>query len=149
MVTAENVMTYGELGVDEWEATSDQRASRRAAFSYLRGDPFIFAETGSEVSYAVERLYRARRRRPRSTNKAFNQRDVAYVVFATIPTVAFSISALGVIATILAFAEKEPAYLIPGVLAALGFAVLGSVAYYILRLMRKAYILRLMRKAWR
>ena len=139
MVTAENVMTYDQLGVDEWEATSDERARLVAAFGYPRPHPLILPETGSDVSYAVERLYRARRDRRRSTNKAFNQRDVAYLVFATMPTVAFSISALGVIATILAFAEKEPAYLMPGVLAALGFAVVGSVAHYILRLMRKAW----------
>lgn len=146
MVIAELAVKYGELGVDEWEATFDKTLSRDAALRNLRTEPIVTDETGSEGSYAVERLYRARRDRPRANDRALDQRGVAdlafaalpTLAFAALPTVAFSFSAVGVLAVMLAFAEKEPAYLIPGTLAALGFAILGSVTHYIARLMRKA-----------
>ena len=138
MVIAELAVKYGELGVDEWEATFDKTLSRDAALRNLRTETIVTDKTGSEGSYAVERLYRARRDRPRANDRALDQRGVADLAFAALPTVAFSFSAVGVLAVMLAFAEKEPAYLIPGALAALGFAILGSVTHYIARLMRKA-----------
>lgn len=136
MATAELALRYRERGVGGWEATSDEYESQDAGLETLRADQFGSDEIGPEFSYAIERLYDARKGRAHSD--ALVERSMFDLAFAAVPTVAFSFSALGLIAAMLAIAEKSPAFFIPGILAALGFVIVGSVAWYLATLMWKA-----------
>ncbi len=135
MVLAELAVGYGYRGVEDWEELSLAERMRQ------RTEPFSPAGIDPGESYAIQRLYRARRvRSGRSRTLLFAEpkQIVADLAFEILPTVGFLISVLGLVAVVLALVEREPAYLIPGIVATLVFGILGSVTWYIKTLMRKA-----------
>ena len=134
MATAELAVRYGDQDVEVWEESSVAEHRR------LRTEPFSPAGIDPGEPYAIQRLYLARkgrygRGRPRPF--AEPKHAVSDQAFEVLPTVAFSLSVLGLVAVILALVEREPAYLIPGIVATLVFGILGSVAWYIKTLVRK------------
>lgn len=127
MAMTELAWSYSEQDAEEWQGASVAEQKR------LRTEPFSPARIDLGESYAIRGLYRARRPRLFAEPKHV----VADLAFEILPTVAFSLSVLGLVAVVLALVEREPAYLIPGIVATLVFGILGSVAWYIQKLVRK------------
>lgn len=136
----ELVAKYGSLGEGEWETPVNISARRHTPFDYVGDELNDTSDIGLEGSYAAQRLYRVHRGRFRPASWKRDKRNVgaADLAFMAFPTVAFSLAIIGFVAAILALVENEPAYLLPSALAVLGFSVLGWVANYLARLMRKS-----------
>ena len=135
MATADLVWSYRDQGAEDWQEASVAELAR------LRTEPYSPAGIDPEESYAIQRLYRARSGRSgRGSPRLFAEPKhvVADLAFEILPTVGFLLSVLGLVAVVLALVEREPAYLIPGIVATLVFGILGSVAWYIKMLVRKA-----------
>lgn len=140
MATVEFVAKYGGLGAGDWESPNNISARRHKSFDYRADELHESSDIGLEGSYAAQRLYRTHRAQIRVTSLKRDKRNagVADLAFMAFPTVAFSLAVVGLATAALALVENEPAYLMPGALAALGFSFLGWVAYYLARLMRTA-----------
>lgn len=140
MAMVELVAKYGWSSSGASEIPDSENVRRNKPYDYTSDELMEPYKIGLEGSYAVQRLYRMRAGRFPAASSKYDQRIVgaADLVFMAFPTIAFSLAAIGIIATTLALIENEPAFLMPSALAALGFSILGCVAYYLAYLMRKA-----------
>ena len=148
MALAESLRPVAEIGISDAKPNDLEDIRSRRALRKINSEPFVRSDRDAFHSYSVEKLYRKPRyrahasvfaaaARTHSPGRESQRLPFSELFFAALPTIAYSLSVVAILLAIVVVRDQKFAYLVPVVLAILGFAVLGFVSGHLRSLMRQ------------